>query len=210
VVVATFNSIPLETEGALGSGAILYLQRPAGETLELEVPSRCVARSVNGSRAIVILGTGQADRTAALQEALDAAQVALDIWAIKGAMARTLDDAEEKHVLWWSTPDGSIARIWTSTSLSIRMKAKLEVRDGDGNLVPPPPRRPDPWHPSFRFFRLEQSTTDLVDAFRNCYLALESLLSTIEPVRVRPDGRRSARTSSTRRGSRVVSTRRAH
>ncbi len=40
-----------------------------------------------------------------------------------------------------------------------------------------------------RYFRLSQSTTDLFDAFRNLYLALESILSTLEPVLLRPNGR---------------------
>lgn len=40
-----------------------------------------------------------------------------------------------------------------------------------------------------RYFRLSQTTTDLFDAFRNLYLALESLLSTVEPMRMRPNGR---------------------
>lgn len=40
-----------------------------------------------------------------------------------------------------------------------------------------------------RHFRLSQTTSDLFDAFRNLYLALESLLSTIAPMRLHPDGR---------------------
>lgn len=59
--------------------------------------------------------------------------------------------------------------------------------------MPPKPEPVLEWHPSFRFFRLGQATTDLVDAFRNYYLALEAILSTIEPMELRQDGRPAER-----------------
>jgi len=81
------------------------------------------------------------------------------------------------------------ARIWAVADFNITMSASGTVRDRDGNVIPAPPPPPAEWHPSFRFFRIAQATTDLVDAFRNCYLAVESLLSTIEPIKLHADGR---------------------
>src|SRR5664279_4158410 len=61
--------------------------------------------------------------------------------------------------------------------------ADTEVRDAQGNIIPPPPRSTF-WHESFRYYRLSQTTDDLFDAYRNVYLALESVLSTISPQKV--------------------------
>jgi hypothetical protein len=57
----------------------------------------------------------------------------------------------------------------------------LEVRDPEGNIVPPAPVVPV-HHIGFRFFRLAQVTDDLYDAYRNMYLAFEVLLSSRFPV----------------------------
>lgn len=79
-------------------------------------------------------------------------------------------------------------RIWNTTRINPRFEVTGEVRDANGKLRPPTPEPRLQWHPSFRFFRLGQATTDLVDAFRNYYLALESVLSTLEPMQLRPNG----------------------
>lgn len=54
--------------------------------------------------------------------------------------------------------------------------------------MPAPPLSPPEWHPSFRYFRLSQTTDDLSDAFRNLYLAIESILSTATPQKLKPNG----------------------
>ena len=46
-----------------------------------------------------------------------------------------------------------------------------------------------PWHSSMRYFRMAEVTDDLFDSFRNTYLALESLLSEIEAMQQRSNGR---------------------
>lgn len=52
------------------------------------------------------------------------------------------------------------------------------------------PGAPPQWHESYRFFRLSQTTTDLFDAYRDAYLALESVLSHAAPIRLRQPGAR--------------------
>ena len=50
---------------------------------------------------------------------------------------------------------------------------------GGTPVVPPAPE----WHESARYFRLSQLTDDLLDSFRNIYLALESILDHLAPQR---------------------------
>lgn len=73
-------------------------------------------------------------------------------------------------------------------TLSAKLSATLTVRDAAGNILPPPPDPPAVWHESLRYFRLAQVTDDLFDAYRNLYLALESILDRIAPQKMKPGG----------------------
>ena len=77
--------------------------------------------------------------------------------------------------------------------LGFSFSGTAEVRDAAGNLVTQPAPPPVPWHESFRYFRISQTTGDLFDAYRNLYLAVESLLSTIVPMRLNAVGRPAER-----------------
>ena len=61
----------------------------------------------------------------------------------------------------------------------------MTVTDPQGNVRPDAPEAPLPWHESFRYFRISQGSEDLFDAYRNAFLALESILSTIHPPLIR-------------------------
>lgn len=87
---------------------------------------------------------------------------------------------------WWPTPDGLAVRAVAIAPFGIRLRGELTVTDASGQLVPPTPQAAISWHPSFRFFRLSQASTDLFDAYRNGYLALESILSSIAAQRTGP------------------------
>lgn len=55
--------------------------------------------------------------------------------------------------------------------------------------MPSSPKAPTAWHPSFRYFRLSQAASDLFDAYRNAFLALESVLSSMAPQTLKPSGK---------------------
>jgi hypothetical protein len=57
------------------------------------------------------------------------------------------------------------------------VSATARVTDASGRERPQPPEPEVPWHPSFRYFRLAQVSDEVFDAFRDLYLALESVLS---------------------------------
>jgi hypothetical protein len=65
----------------------------------------------------------------------------------------------------------------------------VTVTDTAGRAVPAPATEPLAWHESFRYFRLSQTTDDLFDAYRNAYLALESILSSIAPQQMNAAGK---------------------
>jgi len=58
---------------------------------------------------------------------------------------------------------------------------KLTVRDKNGNVKHSTPEKEPLWHESYRYYRFSQISKDLFEAYRNLYLALESLLNYICP-----------------------------
>ena len=150
-----------------------------------------VISTAKGSRAVVVSLEAESSRGAdeALGRSVRVAQEALDVWAVKGLTARALAPVADQHLVCWAVDQEFVCRIWATTRIDWRLEARSEARDSEGNLIPPAPEPILDWHPSFRFFRLGQAATDLVDAFRNYYLGLESLLTSVEPMRMHGDGR---------------------
>jgi len=130
----------------------------------------------------------------AFAEAVAAAQEALDLLAMRGGQGLAVESADTEHVVWWT--DGASRRVLRMVSVSdlnVSMSMTATVTDKDGRVVPQPALPALPWHESLRYFRLAQVTGDLFDAYRNMYLALESLLSSVVPPTLRPSGKPAER-----------------
>jgi len=90
-------------------------------------------------------------------------------------------DTMDEHICWWKEGDKRVAAITSTATFSASVgNVQLVARDSQGNVIPPVRDTPQ-HHVGFRFFRLAQVSDDLYDAFRNMYLAFESLLSTQHP-----------------------------
>lgn len=157
----------------------------------LRVDPRVEVEVRAGSRAVIVRGLQDEAYDSLLDVLPEWANKALDVLAIKGLGRLALDDVMSVHVAWWWVAGQSTVRFVgaaTSTfSASIHGKVSKAGHDATPEAVPPSPS-PSPWQESMRYFRMSEVTDDLFDAFRNVYLALESILSHLEPVHV-TDGR---------------------
>lgn len=80
--------------------------------------------------------------------------------------------------------------VWAPSPGLPVLRIVSEVHTTFSGTVGGPPHPPcAAWHESMRFFRVSQTTDNRFDAFRNLYLALESILSKIAPVKSRANGR---------------------
>lgn len=91
-----------------------------------------------------------------------------------------MSDPIEEHVVWWHEEAKTVLRLWSAwtTTGTLRAGSPAALSSQD-------------WHESLRYFRMSEETDDLFDAFRNVYLGIESALSALVPVQLRPDGRPS-------------------
>ncbi|PRY47688.1 hypothetical protein LY71_11243 [Geodermatophilus tzadiensis] len=130
-----------------------------------------------GERLIVVRGLTGAGPDAVMDEAPEMANRALDLIAMRGFVSGAIDDPLGFHIAWWQGALSRVARVWSLATLTM---TGTTVGLGGGKATPPPPPA---WQESMRYFRMSQVTDDLFDAFRNVYLALESILDSVAPWR---------------------------
>jgi hypothetical protein len=173
--MACFDGLPLHLDA--GGAVILLGRQPSRDWLE-HFSDGIDVRVASDSRGIRVEGldpNGSHDELTAA--ARDYANRALDLMAVRSIGSYALADQTSPFIWWGGAPNTTIRIVGeTHTTFSLTIGG------------PPSPRQ-SAWHESMRYFRMSQTTTDLFDAFRNLYLALESILSTIAPVRLGARGR---------------------
>lgn len=177
----TFGGVPLlQAVGGSESGVAFRLNEEPSEdvTLDFDAWTLDVRRGV---KCLVVKGGQDTDYDGALDTAHASAQKGLDLVCIRTGHAWSVSDASDSHVVWWPETGGLVV-CWVSLATScFRAEVQIQVTGADGAVRPPTPAPQVPWHESFRYFRVSQSSDDLFDAYRNAFLALESILSSIHP-----------------------------
>lgn len=108
-------------------------------------------------------------------------QEALDLLSITGQGDLATREAQDEYLVWWTDSESRYLAVVTTFTLSSELgHVQLTASDPDGNASPPNVAIPT-HHLGFRFYRLSQVSDDLFDAYRNMYLAFESLLSSRFP-----------------------------
>src|SRR5579871_2257152 len=167
------------------TGGVFRLDRKLTTDISRSIADDWLAFARFEGQDLIVSGPqGAGDYETAVEDAISAAQEALDLVAAEGGPALTIEGAETGHIVWWTETRGIVLRDMAIEDLGFRFSGTAEVRDAAGNPAPPPV----PWHESFRYFRISQTTGDLFDAYRNLYLAVESLLSTVVPMRLNAAG----------------------
>lgn len=191
--VASFNGTPLwfSTPDRPKGGLVAYLNQKATDDT-VTVIDGVEVQTWAGSRCILVRGLDAHTFEACLALGVGSANRGLDLLAIGGFLAASLDDTDACHIAWVEGVTGVSVRIWSGVRMPMRAGLVTAiVHDAAGNERVSPSIPEPVWHEAFRYFRLAQVTDDLFNAFRNSYLALEALLSSISPQKLGPSGRPS-------------------
>lgn len=145
-----------------------------------------VTTVVGGQRAVITCGPSTAaDFGATYLKALNAANRGLDYLSVTRHADCVIRDAPDDSLVWW--PDaaarGVIMRCQVVQPFGIEINMTAVVKDARGNVMPSPPPPTPMADDAFRFVRMARTSDDLFDAYRNLFLAFESLLSDIRPRR---------------------------
>lgn len=171
------------------TGAAFELVKPARESERISI-GQWEIEARQGSSTVVARGGNEDNADDAFRAGLLNAQKGIDFMSIRGGNHLTIKNYEDEYITWWPESNGLTVRVTSISPLIIDTPpAKAIVIDSQGRQVPQPPLPPIQWHESFRYFRISQTTDDLFDAYRNAYLALESVLSSIAPQRTNATGR---------------------
>ncbi len=168
-----------------------------GRELDLTVPGAVLFLTAEAQRDWVeVLEDGvtvqvREGRTPAVVNGLEAAWTIDDVARdARGLVNQALDLMAVRSLGTYCLTDATAPTVtWAGHGVTVlRTAGDLHGTFGASWGGPPNPGR-SAWHPSMRYFRLSQTTTDLFDAFRDLYLAIESLLSTVEPMLMGANGR---------------------
>ncbi|MEX1208767.1 MAG: hypothetical protein WEE36_09255 [Acidimicrobiia bacterium] len=144
--------------------------------------------AVAAGKPVVVVRCAGTSHEEARATGLRLADQGLDLLAIRGLENLSIKGIDEEHLTWWPDQQGLVIRLVSIAPLRIDVPpVRATVLDKEGNEVASAPEPEPDWHESFRYFRLSQVSEDLFDAFRNAYLALESMLSDIAPQQTKGD-----------------------
>lgn len=184
--MATFGGTDL---GEGGGGVFELASESDDEMFTYGLPDGTEVVIPASSKYVVVRHCPGADFGSVQHTAREAANRAIDVYFGQGGRPLVMAHRQSTFVVWWPSDGKLTARIVSSTVSTSRLCATVTIRDGDGNVVTRPPAPPKAWHESLRYYRVSESTRDLYDSFRNVYLALEALLSTVVPTKLKTNGK---------------------
>jgi len=181
--MAAVHNIPLDqSQAGLVSGAVAFqlTSKSRADRLvridsvwEVELRRECaviVARTLSSFSPDNLLDDG-----------IDATHRALDLLSVETQEHLSTRAPASHYIMFSRDTVPTVLRHCDVCDFPIEVSVGIEVRRADGTIETQPIPPTASWTPSFRFYRLAQSSPDLFDAYRNMFLALEALLDKLFP-----------------------------
>ena len=115
-----------------------------------------------------------------VEAAHEVAQRFLDIVAVEERAALLVVEPHD-NIVWRAGPNGLKVQLTQSIIFWFRMHVTAQVVNAQGEVLPDPPEMPRQHHFAYRYFRYSQAAENVLDCYRNMFLALECLLDCVEP-----------------------------
>jgi len=175
--MTAIGTISFDIDDGLDSGIAFLLSKPPKQEITTRYRD-CLLLASPSTPHVICRFTGAHSRNDAFSKGSLLVQEALDVLSMTGCGDLVTRDAQDEYLLWWSSSTTRTMALVTTVTFSVKIDSPVNVtvKDAHGNVVPTVPKIPN-HHIGFRFFRLSQVSDDLYDAYRNMYLAFESMLS---------------------------------
>ena len=170
-------------DGANYGAAIAYRLRAPCQVSRSDEIDGWIVESAMGRSTIVARSTQAIGRLEAIALGTECIQRYLDLLSYERFMFTELAGIGGGHVLLYTEGGRRVVEIMSTDDLTLGVSVTGVVYDRDGNPKPTLPGPPPVWTPALRFYRFSQASSDLYEAYRNLWLGLEALLSTISAKR---------------------------
>lgn len=173
-----------DSEGCADHGAaIAYrLRAPCQVSRSDEIDGWSVESAAD--KSIIVARSPQAlNRRDTIAAGTESIQRYLDLLSYERFTVSELDSVGAGHVLLYTQGNRRIVEIMATSDLRMAFSVMATAYDPEGTPKPASPSPPAIWTPALRFYRLSQASSDLYEAYRNLWLGLETLLSTISAKR---------------------------
>lgn len=115
-----------------------------------------------------------------------AVQEFLDFLSVEIRHFNSIKDYQN-HVLWYVEANKKILQAISRSAINVSSRSQVTIKPVDKRKKERVIENNLPEHHSaMRYFRLSRNNKDIIDCFRNLYLAFEQLLSSLTPRRIRP------------------------
>lgn len=166
-----------DKNSSFDSGGAFSLQQKCSCNKVIQLDSGWEVELSIGCPYIVVRATGLKEEEVTWAT-YEAAQEGLDILSANDGTDFSIRNSEKDRMVWWRDKySRQFLRDTSILNLSFELKISLKTTDEFGNLVEPKTK----YHSALRYARLARVTSDLFDAYRNMYLALEFLTSSVSP-----------------------------
>lgn len=146
-----------------------------GERSEIELDDGWKATLSGETPYIVVQSDSEIDQDEIFEQSFAAATQALDVFSILKDFEGECVDSHNENILWWDDSGQKHIQLTGIAGLTSSGSARATINGEKSE------RTVSEWHESFRYYRLSKTTSDLFDAYRNQFLAVEHLLSDICP-----------------------------
>lgn len=163
--------------GAADQGAIFGLNSPAKND-RMHSFQGWYADLLRGSSHLCIRGGNAENKPldSIVPVAHRFAEDALDIVAVEERVPLLVHEPHD-GVVWRRGAHGVKVQLTTSITFKADpLSMRASVRDASGNVIPAPAYVPPQHHVAYRYFRYSQAASNVFDAYRNMFLALECIL----------------------------------
>lgn len=174
-----------DSEGCADYGAaIAYSLRTPCQASRSDEIDGWIVESAAGKSTIVARSTQAIGKREVIAAGTECIQRYLDLLSYERFKVSELAGIGDSHVMLYTDGNRRVVEVMVTDDLVLGVSATGVVYDRDGNPKPTPSGPPPVWTPALRFYRLSQASGDLYEAYRNLWLGLEALLSTISAKRV--------------------------
>jgi len=179
--MASIDGINLGGNGSAANTAVACnLRRPLAKDLSfIGINDGWSVIGNSGKSTLIATNEKIMGAPEAKQAGITALMEALDLVCVAHNINNNLANATEQCTLFLTENGQSIVEMELTADWKISVQ--MDIRTQNGNNLRAPQDQQPRWHKSLRYYRLSQISSDIYEAYRNLYLAFESLAETLLP-----------------------------